>query len=133
MKARTHNIGARGTGRLVPRAFMVSKMNDKLDTHLLHVSVSNQSFAVKEAELEVKVDGRAVFRRALAVGTQHNWEQFTVSVAAGPCSLEVAEVKSNTTRAVRLRVEHDLWIAVTFNSPPPEVGINVSDKQLGML
>jgi hypothetical protein len=112
---------------------MVSKMNDKPGTHLLHVSVSNQSFAVKEAELEVKVDGRAVFRRVMAVGTQHNWEQFTVSVEAGHYSLEVVEVKSNTTQAASLRVEHDLWVAVTFNSPPPGIGINVFDKQMGML
>ena len=112
---------------------MVSKMNDKPGTHLLHVSVSNQSFAVKEAELEVKVDERAVFRRAMAVGTQHNWEQFTVSIEAGEHSLEVVEVKSNTTQAVSLRVEHDLWIAVTFNSPPHEIRINVFDRQIGMM
>jgi hypothetical protein len=112
---------------------MVSKMNDKLDEFLLHVSVSNQSFAVKEAELEVKVDGRVVFRRVMAVGTQHNWEQFTVPVAAGSCSLEVAELKSNVTRAMNLQVEHDLWLAVTFNSPPPDIGINVFDRQVGML
>jgi hypothetical protein len=112
---------------------MVSKMNDKSGTHLLHISVSNQSFAVKAAELEVKVDGRAVFRRTLVVGTQHNWEQFTVSVASGHCSLEAAETQSNTTQAVSLQVEHDLWIAVTFNSPPPQVGLNVFDKQIGMM
>jgi len=112
---------------------MVSKMNDQPGTHLLHVSVSNQSFAVKEAELEVKLDGRSVFRRALAVGTQHNWEEFTITVEAGNCSLEAVEMKSNTRRAVTLRVEHDLWIAVTFNSPPPEVGINVFDRQMGMM
>ncbi len=108
-------------------------MKDNPGTQLLHVSVSNQSFAMKEAELEVKVDGRVIFHRTLAVGTQHNWEQFTVPVVAGPCSLEAAEVKSNTTRAVSLRVEHDLWIAITFNSPPPAVGINISDKQFGMV
>jgi hypothetical protein len=112
---------------------MVNQMNDNPGTHLLHVSVSNQSFAVKEAELEVKLDGRSVFRRALAVGTQHNWEQFTIPVEAGHCSLEAAELKSNTRRAVSLQIEHDLWLAVTFNSPPPEIRINVFDKQMGML
>jgi hypothetical protein len=101
--------------------------------HLLHVSVSNQSFAIPVADLRISIDDRRIFHQQLMTGTQHNWASENVSVAEGEHTLVAMEAKTRSTQEQVVNVKSELWIVVTFHSPPDQIRIEISEDFVGFM
>ncbi|HEX8187371.1 MAG TPA: hypothetical protein VF586_03405 [Pyrinomonadaceae bacterium] len=99
----------------------------------LHISVSNQSLAVKTADLEIKLDGRQVFRRTMQTGMQHNWEQFTLQADAGAHTLEVSEGGTGVGHTHRLEVAGEQRLVIMFQAPPPRIDVSEPGGQVGFM
>ena len=108
-------------------------MVQKQDEFPVHISVSNQSLDVKTISLEISLDGQEVFSREMQTGTQHNWEQLTLRVAAGRHTLEVAEAKTGARRTHQLDLSGESNLVITFQAPPPRIEISEPGGQIGFI
>src|SRR5262245_22983471 len=108
-------------------------MEQKQDEYRIHVFASNQSMVMTVCDLEISIDGRAIFRREMTTGTQHNWEQVTASNASGEHTLVISEVKTQTHKSQALNIDKELWIVVTFHGPPARIEIGVFDHPVGFM
>lgn len=108
-------------------------MSQKPEEFPLHISVSNQSMALQTVDIEVKLDGSQVFKRELRTGTQHNWEQLTVNVAAGAHAVEVLETRTGAARQHQFNVKGETNLIITFQSPPPQVDVTEAGGQVGFI
>jgi len=93
----------------------------------LHIFISNQSLTLTVAALTVRLNGQQLFHRDMAVGTQHTWERVATAVTRGEHSLVVSEGNTQTQTTEEITVERELWIVVTFQSPPPRLQVTVFD------
>jgi hypothetical protein len=103
------------------------------DEHLLHISVSNQSFARPVADLDISIDDRRIFHQQMTTGTQHNWASVNISVGGGEHTLVATEAKTQTRKAQVVNVERELWIVVTFHSPPDRIRVEISEDLVGFM
>ena len=101
--------------------------------HLLHVSVSNQSFARPVADLRISIDDRRIFHQEMTTGTQHNWASEDISVADGEHTLVALEAKTQTRQTQGVNVDRELWVVVTFHSPPDQIRIETSEDFVGFM
>lgn len=97
------------------------------EKHLLHISVSNQSFSRPVAVLDISIDDRRVFHQQMTTGNQHNWASVTISVAYGEHTLFASEAKTQTRKAQLVKVERESWVIVTFHSSPDRIRIEISE------
>lgn len=105
----------------------------QVDDHVLHIFVSNQSMAMAIADIEVNVDEQQVFHREMATGTQHNWGEVTVPVVSGDHLVVFTEAKSRTRTSKTINVDRELWIVITFSSPPAEFKVDVFDHPVAFM
>jgi hypothetical protein len=103
------------------------------DEHLLHTSVSNQSFVRPVADLDVSIDDRRIFHQQMTTGTQHNWASVNISVAEGEHTLVATEAKTQSRQAQVVNVERELWIVVTFQSPPDQIRVEIHEDLIGFM
>jgi hypothetical protein len=101
--------------------------------HLLHISVSNQSLSQTIADLVISLDGEQIFRREMRTGMQHTWEETTVSVVRGQHTLVISEARTESREEQVVNVERELWIAITFHSPPVQIRVEIFDGPVGFL
>jgi len=108
-------------------------MEQKRDEYLLHVFVSNQSRAMPAADLEISINGRQIFRREMTTGTQHHWGQITAPLASGKYILVISETKTQTRQSEVLNIDRELWMVVTFHSPPAQLKVDVLDHPVAFM
>lgn len=89
--------------------------------------------AMPVSDLEIRIDGRQIFRREMTTGTQHNWEQVTTPVTSGKYTLAISEAKTQTRKSEVLNVDRELWIVVTFHSPPAQLKVDVFDHPVAFM
>ena len=109
------------------------KVEQSQQEHLLHVSVSNQSLSQAIADLEISLDGEQIFRREMRTGTQHTWEETTVSVIRGQHMFVSSEAKTQSREEQVVNVDRELWIVVTFHSPPAQIRVEIFDSPVGFM
>lgn len=102
------------------------------DEFQLHLFVSNQSFSIPISNLKICIDDRKIFDQEMTTGTQHNWEQVTISITKGKYLLVASESKTRTRKTEVVNVDRELWIAVTFHSPP-QFMVNVFDHPIAFM
>jgi hypothetical protein len=103
------------------------------EEHLLHVSVSNQSLSQTVAELVISLDGEQIFRREMRTGTQHTWQETTVSVVRGQHTFVISEARTESCEEQVVNVDRELWIVVTFHSPPAQIRVEIVDGPVGFM
>ena len=103
------------------------------DEHSLHIPVSNQSFARPSADLDISIDDRRIFHQQMMTGTQHNWTSVNISVAEGEHTLVATEAKTQTRQAQVVDVDRELWIVVTFHSPPDQIRVEIHEDLIGFM
>src|SRR5829696_3903716 len=103
-------------------------MEQSQEQHLLHVSVSNQSLSQTIAELVVSLDGIQIFRREMRTGTQHTWEEITIPVVRGQHTILISEARTNSEEELAVNIDHDMWIVITFHSPPEQIRAEILDQ-----
>jgi hypothetical protein len=103
------------------------------EEHLVHVSVSNQSLSQTTADLAVFLGGEQVFHREMRSGTQHTWEETTVSVVRGQQTLVVIESRTGSREEQVVDVDRELWIVITFHSPPEQIRVEIVDGPVGFV
>jgi hypothetical protein len=108
-------------------------VEQRQDEHLLHVSVSNQSLSQPVADLAIGLDEEQLFRREMETGTQHTWEETTTSVVGGHHTLVITEARTRTREVREVNVDRELWIVVTFHSPPERIRVDISDRSVGLM
>jgi hypothetical protein len=108
-------------------------MKQSQEEHLLHVSVSNQSLSQTIAELVISLDGEQIFRREMRTGTQHTWEETTIPVVRGQHTLVISEVRTKSRQEQEVNVDGELWIVVTFHSPPGQIRLEIFDSPVGFM
>ncbi len=108
-------------------------MEQSQEEHLLHVSVSNQSLAQTTADLAISLDGEQIFRREMRTGTQHTWEETTVSIVRGQHTLVITEARTESRAEQVMNVDRELWIVVTFHSPPARIRVEILDRPVGFM
>jgi hypothetical protein len=101
--------------------------------HLLHISVSNQSLSQTIADLVISLDGEQIFHREMRTGTQHTWEETTVSVVRGQHTLVISEARTESREEQLVNVDRELWIVVTFHSPPGQIRVEIFDGPVGFM
>ena len=108
-------------------------MEQSQEEHLLHVSVSNQSLSQTIANMVIGIDGEQMFRREMRTGTQHTWEETIVSVVPGQHTFVVCEAKTESREEQVIKVDRELWITVTFHSPPSQIRVEIIDGPVGFI
>jgi hypothetical protein len=108
-------------------------MEQSQDQHLLHVSVSNQSLSQTIAELVISLDGEQMFRREMRTGTQHTWEETTIPVVRGRHTFVISEARTESREEQLVNVDGELWIVVTFHSPPAQIRVQIFDSPVGFM
>lgn len=103
------------------------------DEYQVHLFVSNQSLALDSSLVEVSIDGRQVFHRELATGTQHTWARETISATPGKHTLTISEAKTRTRRSQEVDVSQELWVVIRFHGPPPQLKVDVFDHPVGLM
>jgi hypothetical protein len=101
--------------------------------HLLHISVSNQSLSQNLADLVISLDGEQIFRREMRTGTQHTWEETTVSVGRGQHTLVISEARTESREEQLVNVDREQWIVLTFHSPPGQIRVEIFDGPVGFM
>lgn len=108
-------------------------MEKSQEEHLLHVSVSNQSLSQTIAELVISLDGEQIFRREMRTGTQHTWEETTIPVVRGQHTFVMSEARTESREEQVVNVDGELWIVVTFHSPPAQIRVEIFDSPVGFM
>ena|SRR5215204_2436401 len=108
-------------------------MEQSQEEPLLHISVSNQSLSQTIAELAIILDGEQIFRREMRTGTQHTWEETTVSVVRGQHTFVISEASTESREEQVINVDRELWIVVTFHSPPAQIRVEIFDSPVGFM
>ena len=108
-------------------------MEQSQEEYLLHVSVSNQSLSQTIANLVISLDGEQIFRREMRTGTQHTWEETTVSVVRGQHTFVISEARTESRKEQVVDIDHELWIVVTFHSPPGQIRVEIFDGPVGFM
>ena len=108
-------------------------MEQSQEEHLLHVSVSNQSLSQTIAELVISLDGEQIFRREMITGMQHTWEETTIPVVRGQYTLVISEARTESREEQVVNVDGELWIVVTFHSPPARIRVDIQDRPVAFL
>jgi hypothetical protein len=98
------------------------------DIYQVHVIVSNQSFSIPVSDIEVHFDGKQIFHREMRTGTQHSWESVTLPVTGGKYTLLVNETKTRTRKSEAIDIHQEMWIVITFHSPPNQIKIDLSSN-----
>jgi hypothetical protein len=101
--------------------------------HLLHISVSNQSLSQTIADLVISLDGEQIFHREMRTGTQHTWEETTISVLRGQHTLVISEARTESREEQLVNVDRELWIVLTFHSPPGQIRVEIFDGPVGFM
>jgi hypothetical protein len=108
-------------------------MEQKQDKYVLNIFVSNQSLALPVTDIELIIDGQPVFWREMTAGTQHNWERVTLQTAGGKHTLIIREANTQTLQSKELDIDRELWISVTFHSPPIRLKVDIFDQPLALM
>jgi hypothetical protein len=108
-------------------------MEQSQEEYLLHVSVSNQSLSQTIAELVISLDGEQIFRREMRTGTQHTWEETTIPIARGQHTFVMSEARTESREEQVVNVDGELWIVVTFHSPPAQIRVEIFDSPVGFM
>ena len=108
-------------------------MEQSQEEHLLHVSVSNQSLSQTTADLVIILDGEQIFRREMSTGTQHTWEETIIPVVRGQHMFVIIEAKTQSREEQVVNVDCELWIVVTFHSPPGRIRVAILDRPVGFM
>jgi hypothetical protein len=108
-------------------------MEQSQEEHLLHLSVSNQSLSQTIAELVISLDGEQIFRREMRTGTQHTWEETTIPVVRGQHTFEISEAGTESRDEQVVNVDGELWMVVTFHSPPAQIRVEIYDSPVGFM
>jgi hypothetical protein len=103
------------------------------EEHLLHVSVSNQSLSQTTADVVISLDGAQIFHQEMRTGTQHTWEETTVSVVRGQHTFVISEASTESREEQVINVDRELWIVVTFHSPPAQIRVEIFDSPVGFM
>ena len=112
---------------------MEVKVEHSQQEHLLHVSVSNQSLSQTIADLVISLDGEQIFRREMRTGTQHTWVETTIPVVHGQHTFVVSEARTESREEQIVNVDRELWIVVTFHSPPGQIRVEIFDRPVGFM
>jgi hypothetical protein len=108
-------------------------MEQRQEEHLLHVSVSNQSLSQTIADLVISLDGEQIFRQEMRTGTQHTWEETTIPVVGGQHTFVSSEASTESRDEQVVNVDGELWIVVTFHSPPGQIRVEIFDRPVGFM
>src|SRR5215210_8434239 len=109
------------------------KMKQEQEEHLLHISVSNQSLHQTTADIMICLDGEQIFQREMTTGTQHTWEETTISVVSGQHTVDISETRTKVREERVVNVDRELWIVVTFHSPPARIGVEIQYRLVGFM
>lgn len=108
-------------------------MEQSQEEPLLHISVSNQSLFQTIADLAISLDGEQIFRREMRTGTQHTWEETTIPVGRGQHTFVMSEARTESREEQVVNVDGELWIVVTFHSPPAQIRVEIFDSLVGFM
>jgi hypothetical protein len=108
-------------------------MEQSQEEHLLHVSVSNQSLSQPIADLVISLDGEQIFRREMRTGTQHTWEETTIPIGRGQHTFVISEARTESRKEQLVNADGELWIVVTFHSPPAQIRVEIFDSPVGFM
>ncbi len=108
-------------------------MKQSQEEHLVHISVSNQSLSQTTADLVISLDGEQIFRREMRTGTQHTWEETTIAVIRGQHTFAISEARTESREEQVVNVDRELWIVVTFHSPPGQIRVEIVDGPVGFM
>ena len=100
--------------------------------------VSNQSFAISDVDIQIKIDGKIVVSRYFNVGNQHNWKGFTFSLAKGEHTLEAHSDQENVTLEKKFNITDEHWAVVDFwyypsshyEPTPKHFSFNIKDEPI---
>jgi hypothetical protein len=109
------------------------KMTQEREGHLLHISVSNQSLHQTAADVVISLDGEHIFQRVMMTNMQHTWEETTIPVVSGQHTLEISETRTRSREERVVNVDREMWLLITFHSPPPQIQVGIFDSQVGLI
>lgn len=69
----------------------------------------------------------------MTTGTQHTWSTVTTSIAGGKHTLVACEAETQTRKAQVVDVDRELWIVITFHSPPERFRVDVSEYPVAFM
>ena len=108
-------------------------MEQRQEENLLHVSVSNQSLSQTAADVAISLDGVQIFHQEMRTGTQHTWEEKTICVVRGQHTFVISEATTKSHEQQAINVDRELWIAVSFHSPPAQIRVEIFDGPIGFM
>ncbi len=109
------------------------KVKKEQEEHLLHISVSNQSLHQTTADMVIGLDGNQIFQREMTTGTQHTWEETTISAVSGEHTLEISETRTKSREERVVNVDRELWMVVSFHSLPARIAVEIQDRLVGFM
>lgn len=115
---------------LVERPFMEAGQGDE---QVLHILVSNQSLTIPVADIQVTINGKQVFHREMAAGTQHHWSEIALPIVSGEHLVVLTEANTHTHMSATINVNREVWMVVKFASPPPEFQMEVLDHPVAFM
>jgi hypothetical protein len=65
--------------------------------------------------------------------TALTWEHVTLPVASGKHELVISAERTHARTAAVVNVDRELWIAVTFHSPPAQLKADVFDQPIAFM
>lgn len=93
---------------------------DGKPSETLHLWVSNQSFEVDPASIEIYVDGQAVVCDDFYVEGQHNWILFDLTMEPGEHTLHAVRIDGTAELTETFELDHERWAVVDFWFYPEE-------------
>lgn len=86
----------------------------------LHLYVSNQSFEQPLVRIEVEIDGQHVVTGDFAVGSQHNWVEFTIEVPSGSHDVRIWSPDGDTDLDRTLDMAGEQWAVIDYWTESPK-------------
>ena len=99
-----------------------------------HLVVSNQSFVVATADIDVKIDGRRVVTGDFEVGSQHSYMTFDFALHVGTHRLEAVSKRGGVAFAGSFDVPAERWAVLTYwqdRSTPPQFELHTMSSAPG--
>jgi hypothetical protein len=90
--------------------------------------VSNQSSAVPQVDIQVRIDGRRVVDEAFALGSGHTVKRYEFQLSKGPHQLQATANRGAATYEGSIDIQATLWGALFFWRSPDE-GRSASEQQ----
>lgn len=107
---------------------------EEVEGYNLHIYVSNQSFKMPSADIQIKIGDEEIFSdKEMEVGIQHTWEEININRPAGKYTLALSERGSRTNKSEIIEVNKELWIAVEFHYPPGNFKVHVFKKPIAFM